>query len=113
MTNGIIVTTTNSIEGCRIVDYVDVVSTNIVNGTGLFSDWKASFTDIFGGSSATYQNKLRKIYDKAIAELTIEARKRGANAIVGLKVDYGEVSGKGMQMFMVSAIGTAVRIEKL
>lgn len=47
MTNGIIVTTTNSIEGCRIVDYVDVVSTNIVNGTGLFSDWKASFTDLF------------------------------------------------------------------
>lgn len=108
-----IVTTTNTLEGYRITDYKGVVSANVVHGTGFFSDWKASITDIFGGSSGTYERKLHAIYEKVLAQLMQEARAKGANAIVGLKVDYGEVSGKNVQMFMASAIGTAVLIDKL
>ena len=111
--NRIIVSTTNNLEGYRIIEYIDIVSTNVVNGTGIFSDWKASLTDIFGGRSGTYQRKLRKIYEDAIDELIDEATSKGANAIVGLKADYGEISGKDTQMFMISAVGTAVRVEKL
>ncbi|MBQ7856583.1 MAG: YbjQ family protein [Alistipes sp.] len=113
MTNNVVITTTNSIEGYRIVNYIDIVSTNVVHGTGFFSDWKASYTDFFGGASGTYQRKLNKIYEKALDQISLEAKAKGANAIVGLKLDYGEVSGKGVQMFMVSAVGTEVLIERL
>ena len=109
-TRNILVTTTDTISGYRIAEYCDVVSANIVNGSSFFSDWKASITDIFGGQSGTYQRKLHKIYEEALRRLKDEAAERGANAIVGLKVDFGEVSGKDVQMFMVSAVGTAVVI---
>ncbi|MBR7183743.1 MAG: heavy metal-binding domain-containing protein [Alistipes sp.] len=108
-----LVSTTNSLEGYKIVEYIDIVSTNVVNGSSFFSDWKASLTDIFGGRSGTYQRKLRKIYEEAIEELSEEAISLGANAVVGLKVDYGEISGKDTQMFMISAVGTAVKVVKL
>lgn len=112
MANNILVTTTDALAGYRIVEYKDVVSANIVNGSNFFADWKASITDIFGGQSGTYRRKLHKIYEEALRRLKEEAADRGANAIVGLKVDFGEVSGKDVQMFMVSAVGTAVRIER-
>jgi uncharacterized protein YbjQ (UPF0145 family) len=104
-------TTTNSIENAVIERYLGLVSTNVVVGTNLFSDIAASFTDIFGGRSETYQDKLRDIHKIAIDRLKYDSLNIGANAIIGLKVDFDEISGKGKSMFMLSAIGTAVRVK--
>ncbi len=107
-----IITTTNNIEGARIVEYLDLVSVNVVIGTNFFSDWMASVTDIFGGKSSTYQRKLDDVYEEALKRMEKRATKLGADAVVGLKMDFGEVSGKEKSMFMVSAIGTAVKIAR-
>jgi uncharacterized protein YbjQ (UPF0145 family) len=113
MRNNMIVTTTNSIENAEIEKYIDLISTNVVIGTNFFSDLGASFTDLFGGYSDTYQNKLQKIYSSAIDNLKQKASNIGANAILGLKIDFDEISGKGKSMFMISAIGTAVIVKHL
>lgn len=111
MNYNIIATTTNTIENAEIVKYIDLISTNVVVGTNIFSDLGASITDFFGGFSDTYQNKLQKIYEVAIYNLKSKATNIGANAIVGLKIDFDEISGKGKSMFMISALGTAVVIK--
>ena len=107
-----IITTTSNIEGARIVEYLDLISVNVVIGTNFFSDWMASVTDIFGGKSSTYQHKLDDVYEAAFKKIEKRAEKLGADAVVGLKMDFGEVSGKEKSMFMVSAIGTAVKLSK-
>lgn len=111
--NNITIATTNSIENAKIERYLGVVSTNVVLGTNVFSDFAASFTDFFGGTSETYQGKLDIIYKKAIDSLSQKAIIRGANCIIGLNVDFDEISGKGKSMFMISATGTAVSISLL
>jgi len=108
----IFITTTNSIEGATIEQYLGIVSTNKVIGTNFFSDLDASLTDLFGGNSSTYQRKLDLIYKQAMEALSDKAKMRGANGIIGLQIDFDEVSGKGKSMFMVSALGTAVIISK-
>lgn len=110
MKYSILATTTNSVENAEIIKYIDLISTNVVVGTNLFSDLGASFTDLFGGYSDTYQNKLQGIYKIAIDKLKQKAVTIGANAIVGLKIDFDEISGKGKSMFMISAVGMAVSI---
>lgn len=107
-----IVTTTNSIEGYTVKRYLGVVNANVVIGTNLFSDIAASLTDVFGGRSGSYKSKLSTIYDEVMKELTEKAKSYHADAIVGLHVDFDEVSGGGKSMFMVSASGTAITIEK-
>lgn len=107
-----IVTTTNSIEGYTIRKYLGVVNANVVIGTNLFSDIAASLTDVFGGRSGSYKSKLTTIYDEVMKELTGKAESYHADAIVGLHVDFDEVSGGGKSMFMVSASGTAITLEK-
>ncbi len=107
-----IITTTNNIEGSRIEEYICLVSTNIVIGTNFFSDFVASFTDFFGGRSSTYQNKLDDVYKAAMDEVKRKAQAAGADAIVGLKMDFNEISSKGKAMFMVSAVGTAVKLSR-
>lgn len=111
MKQNIVITTTNSVNNAEIERYIDLVSTNVVVGTNFFSDLGASFTDIFGGLSDTYQSKLQKIYAIAIDNLKLKAVRIGANAIVGLKIDFDEISGKGKSMFMISALGTAVYLK--
>jgi len=111
MKNNIITTTTNSIEGAIIEKYIDIVSTNVVVGTNFFSDFGASLTDIFGGLSETYQLKLQKIYKIGIDKIKIKASNLGANAILGISIDFDEVSGKGKSMFMISINGTAVKVQ--
>ena len=106
-----IITTTNNIENYSIKQYLSVINANIVIGANLFSDFAASLTDIFGGRSSTYQNKLNTIYKEVMAELEKKAKFLRANAIVGLHIDFDEVSGGGKSMFMVSASGPAVMIE--
>lgn len=106
-----IITTTNNIENYSIKRYLGVVNANIVIGANFFSDFAASLTDVFGGRSNTYQNKLNTIYKEVMAELKAKAKSFQADAIVGLHIDFDEVSGGGKSMFMVSASGTAVMIE--
>lgn len=107
------ISTTNNIEGGTIKEYLDVVCTNIVIGANIFSDIAASFTDFFGGKSNSYKKKLESIYNEAIKELKQKAMKIGANAIIGIKIDFDEISGKDKSMFMISVSGTACIIEYL
>jgi len=104
----ILVTTTSILQNLEVKQYLKPISTQVVAGAGFFSDFAASFTDIFGGRSTTYQNRLTSLYDEAIANLRNEAYEIGANCIIGLSVDMDEISGKGKEMFMITAIGTAV-----
>lgn len=106
-----IITTTNSIENNNIKEYLGVVNANIVIGTNIFSDYAASVTDILGGRSETYQNKLNNIYEKVINELTKKANAMDADAILGLHIDFDEISGAGKAMLMVSASGTAILLQ--
>ena len=111
MASSMLVTTSDTIQGTQTVRYLDLVSAHVVLGSNVLSEFKASFVDFFGGRSGTYQNKLREIYDHARSELEREAMTLGANAIIGFRIDFDEISGKGVSMFMVSAIGTAVQVE--
>ena len=104
----ILVITTSTAEGLKIKKHLKPVSAHIVAGTNLFSDFFASFTDVFGGRSNTYQKQLSSIYNEVIEKLRFAAYEIGANCIIGLKVDLDEISGKGKSMFMVTAMGTAV-----
>lgn len=106
----VLLTTTSVTEQVKLENYKGIVSARVVTGVDLFSDLFASFSDVFGGRSATYQKQLKSIYDEVMQLLTQEAVKLGANAIVGINIDHDEVSGKGKQMFMVTATGTAAYI---
>ena len=105
----IIITTTNAINGVEIDKYLGLVTSNLVIGTNIFSDFVASFSDFFGGMSGTYRNQLDVLYQRAISDLTSKAKKLRANAILGVKIDFDEISGQGKSMFMVSITGTAVQ----
>ena len=107
-----IITTTPTLEGYKVKKYLDVVNENIVLGTNFFSDFAASFTDIFGGNSETYQGKMDAMYKQAIDGLKRKAIYLGANAILGFKVDFDQISGKNMSMFMLTASGTACVLNK-
>lgn len=107
------VTTTNTIEGWAIQHYFQPVTSHLVVGTNVFSDFMASLTDFFGGSSKTYQRKISELYTEAVEQLRVSAERVGANYIVGLSIDLDEISGKGKSMFMLTAIGTPVAAEKI
>jgi uncharacterized protein YbjQ (UPF0145 family) len=111
MKEEILAVTTNNIEGYRILKYISPIVANVVIGTGFLTDLFAGFTDIFGGRSDAYQRQLKELYETAINQLKKEAQEKGANCILGMKIDLDEISGKGMQMFMLNAIGTAVIIK--
>lgn len=113
MNSQVIITSTNSIEGMKIMEYLDLISTNVVLGTNFFSDFGASITDVLGGTSENYTRKLQEIYALAMKQLKEIAIYKGADAIIGISVDFDEISGKGKSMFMISATGTAVLLESL
>ena len=106
----ITISTTNTIDGAEIQKYIDLVFSNVVIGTNIISDIGASFTDFFGGQSGIYKGKLEKMRELAMLEIKEKAFKIGANAIIGLKIDFDEISGKGKSMFMISLSGTAVKV---
>lgn len=108
MKNDFVLTSTPTIEGCAIKKYIDVVNINIVLGTNFFSDFGASFTDLFGGQSDTYESKLVKMYGLAKEKIIEEANSRQANAAVNFSVDFDEISGKNKSMFMLTATATVV-----
>jgi uncharacterized protein YbjQ (UPF0145 family) len=105
-----LITTTNTIEGKRITQYFGLVSGETIIGANLVKDLFASITDIVGGRSGAYEQTLREAKDTALQEMTQEAQRLGANAIIGVDLDY-ETLGSGGSMLMVTACGTAVRIE--
>ena len=105
-----IVTTTPSIEGKRITRYCGVVAGEAILGANLFKDLFAGIRDIVGGRSATYERELQRARDIAMQELRQRAQDLGANAVVGVELDY-EVLGRDNGMLMVSASGTAVVVD--
>jgi len=107
-----IITTTPTVEGARIVKYLGVITGEAILGANIFRDVFAAVRDIVGGRSASYERELGKAREIALAELEDWADELGANAVVGVDVDY-ESFGQSNGMMMVSATGTAVIIEKL
>ncbi|MDX9969495.1 MAG: heavy metal-binding domain-containing protein [Hydrogenophaga sp.] len=105
-----IITTTPSIEGRRIVRYLGVKTGEAILGANVFKDLFAGIRDIVGGRSATYEKELLRARVIALRELVVGAQAAGANAVVGVDLDY-EVLGQGNGMLMVSASGTAVVVE--
>jgi uncharacterized protein YbjQ (UPF0145 family) len=105
-----LVTTTPSIEGKRITKYSGIVTGEAILGANLFKDLFANITDLVGGRSATYERELQRARDIALQELQQRAQEMGANAVVGIDLDY-EVLGHGNGMLMVSASGTAVVLD--
>lgn len=104
-----IVTTTPSVEGRQIAEYLGPVAGECVLGANVFRDFFASIRDIVGGRAGGYQKVLRDGRVMAVDDMMDEARELGANAIVGVDLDY-ESLGEGNSMLMVSANGTAVRL---
>jgi uncharacterized protein YbjQ (UPF0145 family) len=106
----VIVTTTPQVEGRRIREYKGVVCGEAVLGANVFRDLFAGIRDIVGGRSASYEKELRKAREIAFAELQEAAAELGANAVVGVDIDY-ETLGQANGMFMVSVSGTAVVLD--
>jgi len=107
--SGMIVTTTPTVEGRPVRDYLGVVTGEAIIGANMFRDLFASIRDIVGGRAGSYERVLKDARQQAIAELQEEAARLGANAVVGVDLDY-EVIGDTGSMLMVSASGTAVRL---
>lgn len=105
-----LITTTPSVEGRRIVKYCGVIAGEAILGANLFKDLFAGIRDLVGGRSATYEKELQRARDIALSELRDRALELGANAVIGVDLDY-QVLGQGNGMLMVSASGTAVVLE--
>lgn len=103
-------TTTPSFDGFTITDYHGIVTGEAILGANIFKDIFASIRDIVGGRSGAYEKELRKARVIAFAELEQEAKKLGANAIVGIDIDYETVGSNG-SMLMVTVTGTAVWVQ--
>jgi uncharacterized protein YbjQ (UPF0145 family) len=104
-----IISTTSTIEGKPAREYLGIVTGEVIVGANIFKDLFAGIRDIVGGRSGAYESSLRDARETAIAELTAEAKALGADAVIGVDLDY-EVLGQGGSMLMVSASGTAVKL---
>jgi len=102
-----LITTTNTVEGKKVVKYIGLVTGEAILGANIFKDLFAGIRDIVGGRSEAYEKELRNAKNIAVSEMIDEARSQGANAIIGVDLDY-ETVGQGGSMLMVSASGTAV-----
>lgn len=105
-----LVTTTPIIEGKRIIHYYGIVSGETIIGANVFRDFLAGIRDFVGGRSGAYEEVLRQAKETAIKEMEEQAARLGANAVIGVDLDYETVWGSG-SMLMVTATGTAVVIE--
>lgn len=105
-----LVTTTPNVEGRRIVEYMGLVAGEAILGANLFRDLLASIRDIVGGRSGSYEKVLNDARQTAVAEMTDKATRLGANAVIGVDIDYETVGTNG-SMLMVTACGTAVKLE--
>lgn len=105
-----IVTTTPAIEGKKIVEYKGIVFGEVISGVDVVKDMVAGLSNFFGGRSNTYETELVNARESALREMEERAARLGANAVVGVDIDY-EVLGANNGMLMVTASGTAVRCE--
>ncbi len=102
--------TTSVIEGRRITAYHGIVTGEAILGANIFRDLFAGIRDIIGGRSGAYEKELRKAREMAFAEMEEQARQLGANAIVGIDIDYETISAGSGNMLMVTVSGTAVTV---
>ncbi|MEZ7883730.1 MAG: YbjQ family protein [Bacteroidales bacterium] len=103
-----LLTTTSHIQGREIEIYYGIVSGETIIGANIFKDFLAGITDIIGGRSGSYERVLKEAKEEAIREMTLQAQAMGANAVIGIDLDYETV---GNSMLMVTAAGTAVKIK--
>ena len=103
-------TTTQNIEGKRITEYEGIVCGEVISGVNFMKDLAASFSNFFGGRSESYEEELIQARQNAVWEMEARAELLGANAVVGVDIDY-EVLGSDNGMLMVTASGTAVIVE--
>jgi uncharacterized protein YbjQ (UPF0145 family) len=104
-----IVTTTNTLQDQPIASYLGIVTGEAILGANIFKDFFAGIRDIVGGRSGTYEQSLREAKDAALREMEQQARALGADAIIGVDLDYETVGGS---MLMVTANGTAVKLAR-
>lgn len=104
-----LMTTTSTVEGRPVAQYLGVVTGEVIVGANIFKDLFAGIRDIVGGRSGSYESTLRDARKTALGELEAEAQALGADAVIGIDLDY-EVLGQGGSMLMVSASGTAVKL---
>jgi uncharacterized protein YbjQ (UPF0145 family) len=102
-----IISTTHSLDNQPVQQYLGIVTGEVIAGANVVRDIFASITDIFGGRSGKYEEVLSRAREEALSEMSAKALQMGANAIVGVDIDY-EVLGKTGSMLMVSVSGTAV-----
>lgn len=107
-----IISTTPTLEGRTIQDYLGIVTGEVIVGANIFKDLFAGIRDIVGGRAGAYESTLRDARRQAFQELEQEARRLGADAVVAIDIDY-EVVGQGGSMLMVSVSGTAVKLQSL
>ncbi len=105
-----ITTTTHTIEGRHIRQYLGLVTGEAIMGANVLRDFMAGLTDLVGGRSGTYESKFAEARETALQEMEEEAQRKGADAVVGIDIDY-QVLGARNGMLMVTATGTAVKIE--
>jgi uncharacterized protein YbjQ (UPF0145 family) len=107
----VLIFTTPILDGIKIKKYRGIVIVRNVRAVNIIRDFFTSFRDIFGGRSASYQAVMKSMQDDVITEAKEEARKLGANAIVGFSLDYDNIGSKNKSLLMASAKGTAVVVE--
>lgn len=104
-----LLTMSHTIEGQKITEYMGIVSGHSVLGMNIFSDWFAGIRDIIGGRSESYESYFEDAREQAIDEMSLEAERLNATAIISIKIDYTTIEAKNTRMLMVSANGTAVK----
>ena len=109
---GIILTTAPSLEGCPVTETLGIVTAECVAGVNIIIDWLAGIRDVVGGRSNSLQQVLRDARNSCLAELKLEADSLGANAVIGVNLDYSEISGGGKSMLFLVASGTAVKVRQ-
>lgn len=107
-----LVTTTATLEGRRIIEYKGIVFGEVVSGMNFIKDFFAGITDTIGGRSGTYEKEMMSARESAIKEMCQRAKAMGANAVIGVDVDY-DVLGEKNGMLMISVSGTAVVVKEL
>jgi uncharacterized protein YbjQ (UPF0145 family) len=105
----VIITTTNAIEGQKVEEYLGIVMGEAIIGANIIKDLFAAVRDVVGGRAGAYEEALRSARQEALREMSARAQEVGANAIIGVDIDY-EVLGKAGSMLMVTSAGTAVRV---
>jgi uncharacterized protein YbjQ (UPF0145 family) len=107
----LIISTTPTLQGYKVKEYLNVVTGEVIVGANLFRDLFANIRDMVGGRSGSYENVLERARGEALSEIQDRAADMGANAVIGIDLDY-EVIGQSGSMLMVSASGTAVIVER-